>query len=109
MLLDTLGAVLTAARTAGLVPVARCVAMTGAVRDQRVVTWAGLPERRRAARARNAGQPVTLHAHQDVLILRPVSGRVRMSAVSLLTAASSAFDSDMGGPVGAPSWAECVA
>jgi hypothetical protein len=109
MLLDTLGAVLTAARTAGLVPVARCVAVTGAVRDERVVTWAGLLERRRAARAHKAGQPITLRAHQDVLILRAASGTVRTSTVSLLTAAPPAFDRDLSGSVGTSSWAEGAA
>ncbi|KAA9159456.1 site-specific DNA-methyltransferase [Amycolatopsis acidicola] len=70
-LLDTSGHVIDAARAAGFVPIARCLALTAAVRRDRIYSHATLAERRSTARAARAlGRPVALPAHQTVLVFQ---------------------------------------
>jgi hypothetical protein len=76
MLLDTLGAMHVAARSAGLVPDGRCVALTVAVRGQRLA----MPSGRLRGRAPRSTTPV----HWDALVLRLPELAVRASAVSVL-------------------------
>lgn len=56
---------------AGLAPVARCLALTAAVRRRRAYTRATLAQRRTATRAERAlGHPIGLPAHHTVLVFR---------------------------------------
>ena len=73
MLLDTLGAMHVAARSAGLVPNGRCVALTVPVRGQRLVVRRG-----------HARGPSTTPVHWDALVLRLPDLAVRTSAVAVL-------------------------
>jgi modification methylase len=59
---------ITAATSAGLVPVERCVALTAGLRGGRLITRASFPERRAAAHAH--GAPITLTAHREVLVFQ---------------------------------------
>jgi len=72
-LLDVPGDVQAAAIAAGLVPLARCVALTAALRHGRrgsaVHPWATRAQRLTAARVdRLAGHPVALPGHHTVLV-----------------------------------------
>lgn len=67
-LVDMPARLITAAASAGLVPVERCVALTAKLRGGRIVTRASLAERRAAARAH--GAPVALTAHREVLVFQ---------------------------------------
>lgn len=69
-LVDTTSGVIRAGWSAGLVPVERCVALTAALRGDRVVTRASLAERRAAARAGAVGTPVGLVAHREVVVFQ---------------------------------------
>jgi hypothetical protein len=76
MLLDTLGAMHVAARSAGLVPNGRCVALTVPVRGRRLVVRGGC----RRGWAPGSTTPV----HWDALVLRLPDLAVRTSAVAVL-------------------------
>lgn len=70
-LLDLPSQILTLASTAGLAPVARCLALTAAVRGRRVLTHATLAQRCATTRiAQATGHPVALPAHHTALIFR---------------------------------------
>ncbi len=69
-LVDTTSGIIRAGWSAGLVPVERCVALTAALRGDRVVTRASFTERRAAARAGAAGTPIGLVAHREVLVFQ---------------------------------------
>ncbi|HWD00843.1 MAG TPA: DNA methyltransferase [Amycolatopsis sp.] len=70
-LLDVPGRIAAVASAAGLVPVARCVALTATVRRGRIYTRASLVQRRAAARSERVfGHPVALPAHHTALVLR---------------------------------------
>jgi hypothetical protein len=69
-LLDTTTGLIRAGWSAGLVPVERCVALTGGLRGSRVVPHASMAERRRVARARRVGAPIALVAHHEVVVFR---------------------------------------
>jgi modification methylase len=70
-LADTTGGLLAATGRIGLIPVGRCVAITAQIRGHRLITRAGLDERRAAHRARAANRPVCLGAHHNVWIFQP--------------------------------------
>jgi SAM-dependent methyltransferase len=62
--------ILSAAMSAGLEPVERCVALLAAVRGDRLQHRASLFALLAARRARTDGIPLSLVAHEDVVILR---------------------------------------
>lgn len=68
-LIDLPGELLTAATSVGLQPVERCVALLAAVRDGRIIHRASMFALMAARRARADGVPVSLIAHEDVLVL----------------------------------------
>jgi hypothetical protein len=84
LLLDFPSAVLSAATDAGYQPVQRCVALLAAIRDGRLVTRASFFQINATRRLREAGLPVHVIAHEDVLILRklvsPAPGRSQDAA-----------------------------
>lgn len=67
-LVDLPTRLITAAASAGLAPVERCIALTAALRGSRLVTRASFSERRAVARAQ--GAPVALTAHHEVLVFQ---------------------------------------
>jgi len=69
-LVDLPGQFLQTATAAGLEPVERCVALLAAVRDDQIVHRASMFAILAARRARTAGIPVCVIAHEDVLVLR---------------------------------------
>lgn len=69
-LIDLPSLVLDAATSAGLEPAERCVALLAAVRDDRLVHRASMFALLAARRARADGIPVSVLAHEDVIILR---------------------------------------
>jgi SAM-dependent methyltransferase len=69
-LVDLPSAVLAAGTTAGLIPVERCVALLAAVRGGRLVARPSFFQLQQIRRARAAGVPLHLIAHEDVLVLR---------------------------------------
>jgi modification methylase len=69
-LIDLPSDILTAATRAGLEPVDRCVALLAAVRGTRLIHRASLFALLAARRARTDGIPLSLIAHEDVLILQ---------------------------------------
>ena len=71
----------TAGTSAGLALVDRCVALTAALRGNRLITRASLAERRTAARARAVGAPTVLTAHHEVLVFQPAH-EVELAAVA---------------------------
>ncbi|MDQ1247925.1 MAG: hypothetical protein QG597_2297 [Actinomycetota bacterium] len=72
--IDLPSQILTAATTAGLTPLDRCVALLAAVRDDHLIHRASLFALLAARRARRDGIPLSLVAHEDVLILtRPTT------------------------------------
>jgi SAM-dependent methyltransferase len=68
-LVDLPSAVLAAGAAAGLVPVERCVALLAAVRGGRLVARPSFFQLQQIRRARAAGIPLHLIAHEDVLVL----------------------------------------
>jgi modification methylase len=77
MLLDTIGAMHVAARSAGLVPDGRCVALTATARGRRI----GAHRSRTRGKSPRGAAPV----HWDALVLRLPELAIRTSAVALLT------------------------
>jgi modification methylase len=68
-LVDLPSAVIAAGTAAGLVPVERCVALLAAVRDGRLVARPSFFQLQQVRRARAAGVPMHLIAHEDVVVL----------------------------------------
>jgi hypothetical protein len=68
-LVDLPSAVVGAGVAAGLVPVERCVALLAAVRDGRLVARPSFFQLSAVRKARAAGVPMHLIAHEDVLVL----------------------------------------
>ena len=69
-LIDLPGAALNAATSAGLVPVGRYVALLAGIRGGRLVPRASFFQMANTRTARNAGIPLQVPAHEDVLVLR---------------------------------------
>jgi hypothetical protein len=69
-LVDVPSVVVTAGIAAGLTPVERCVALLAAVRDGRLVARPSFFQLQQIRKARQAGIPLQLIAHEDVLVLR---------------------------------------
>ncbi len=69
-LVDLPSAVIAAGTAAGLVPVERAVALLAAVRDGRLVARPSFFQLSSVRKARAAGVPMHLIAHEDVLVLR---------------------------------------
>jgi hypothetical protein len=67
-LVDLPAAVIAAGTRAGLVPTERCVALLAAVRDGLLVARPSFFQLHAARKARAAGTPVHLIAHEDVLV-----------------------------------------
>jgi hypothetical protein len=73
-LVDLPSAVIAAGVRAGLMPTERCVALLAAVRDGGLVARPSFFQLQAIRRARTAGTPLHLIAHEDVLILtKPLS------------------------------------
>jgi len=73
-LVDLPSAVVAAGAAAGLVPVERCVALLAALRGGRLVPRPSFFQLQQIRRARTAGIPLHLIAHEDVLVLRKPAG-----------------------------------
>lgn len=69
-LIDFPGQVWTAAQDAGLEPVQRLIALLCGIKSDRLVTRASFFAMHETRRARAAGLPLHVTAHEDVLILR---------------------------------------
>ena len=69
-LIDLPGAALHAATSAGLEPVGRYVALLAGIRGGRLVPRASFFQMANTRTARNAGIPLQVPAHEDVLVLR---------------------------------------
>jgi hypothetical protein len=67
-LVDLPSAVIGAGLRAGLTPVDRCVALLAALRDGTLVARPSFFQLQAARKARAAGTPMHLIAHEDVLI-----------------------------------------
>jgi hypothetical protein len=72
ILVDLPSAVVTAGMAAGLTPVERCVALLAGWRGGRLVARPSFFQLQQLRRARLAGVPLHLIAHEDVLVLRSV-------------------------------------
>jgi len=73
-LVDLPSAVIAAGIQAGLTPVERCVALLAGVRDGRLIARPSFFQLAAARKARAAGTPLHLIAHEDVLVLaKPLS------------------------------------
>ncbi|GAA4950971.1 hypothetical protein GCM10023224_39260 [Streptomonospora halophila] len=68
-LVDFPGQVAQAAQAAGLEPVERCVALLCGIREDRLVTRASFFQMVETRRLREQGLPVSVIAHEDVLVL----------------------------------------
>jgi modification methylase len=81
-LLDLTNDVLAAGRAAGFLPTERCIALLAELRDDRLVTYASLAQRRAAARHQRAtGHPISLTAHQEALIFRAPTEAAQAAAL----------------------------
>jgi hypothetical protein len=80
-LVDLPSAVLTAGTAAGLIPVERCVALLAAVRGGRLVPRPSFFQLQQIRRARAAGVPLHLIAHEDVLVLVSEAGPADLDGV----------------------------
>ena len=69
-LVDLPAAVIAAGARAGLVPVARCVALLAGLRSGRLIARPSFFQLDNLRRARRQGQPWHLIVHEDVLIFR---------------------------------------
>ena len=70
VLIDFPAAVLRAAEDGGLVPVQRLVALLAGLHEDRLVPRASFFQLQQVRRARDAGLPLRVIAHEDVLVLR---------------------------------------
>ncbi|MGC4851854.1 TRM11 family SAM-dependent methyltransferase [Micromonospora sp. DT4] len=68
-LIDLPSAVISAGLDAGLTPVERCVALLAGVRDGRLIARPSFFQLNAVRRARQAGVPLHLIVHEDVLVL----------------------------------------
>jgi hypothetical protein len=78
-LVDLPSAVVAAGADAGLVPVERCVALLAALRGGRLVPRPSFFQLQQVRRARTAGIPMHLIAHEDVLVLRRPPAETRQT------------------------------
>jgi hypothetical protein len=69
-LVDLPAAVIAAGARAGLIPVARCVALLAGLRGGRLIARPSFFQLDNLRRARRQGQPWHLIVHEDVLIFR---------------------------------------
>ncbi len=69
-LIDLPGELFSAAVSVGLDPVERCIAMLAAVRDGKIIHRASMFALMGVRKARTAGIPAALVAHEDVYVLR---------------------------------------
>ncbi|MGK5680168.1 TRM11 family SAM-dependent methyltransferase [Actinoplanes sp. URMC 104] len=69
-LVDLPSAVIGAGLRAGLIPVDRCVALLAAVRDDHLVARPSFFQLQAVRKARRAGTPMHLIAHEDVLVFQ---------------------------------------
>ncbi len=69
-LIDLPSQILACAAAAGLVPVERCVALLGRVADDGFVARGSFFQRDFLRKQRDAGLPLHLIAHEDVLVFR---------------------------------------
>ena len=69
-LVDLPAAVIAAGARAGLIPVARCVALLAGLRDGRLIARPSFFQLDNLRRARRHGQPWHLIVHEDILIFR---------------------------------------
>ena len=69
-LIDLPSQILACGRAAGLIPVERCVALLGRIADDGLVARGSFFQRDFIRKQREAGLPLHLIAHEDVLILR---------------------------------------
>lgn len=69
-LVDLPSAVIGAGVRAGLIPVDRCVALLAAVRDDQLVARPSFFQLQAVRKARRAGTPMHLIAHEDVLVFQ---------------------------------------
>ncbi|MBM0224896.1 TRM11 family methyltransferase [Micromonospora sp. ATA51] len=76
-LVDLPSAVIGAGIRAGLAPVDRCVALLAAVRDGHLVARPSFFQLQQVRRARTAGTPMHLIAHEDVLVFTKAHGHAR--------------------------------
>ena len=81
-LVDLPAAVIAAGTRAGLIPVARCVALLAGLRGGRLIARPSFFQLDNLRRARRHGQPWHLIVHEDVLIFRnpekcPSSGKLK--------------------------------
>ena len=77
ILFDFPGALEAAAEQAGLVLVERAVALLAGLRDQRPIPRASFFALDNTRKARAAGLPVQVIAHEDVLVFTPLAGALR--------------------------------
>lgn len=82
-LVDLPSAVIGAALRAGLIPVDRCVALLAAVRDGGLVARPSFFQLQAVRKARTAGTPMHLIAHEDVLVF--TNGRPQINGGAVLT------------------------
>lgn len=75
VLIDFPTAVMHAAILAGYHPLQRCIALLAGIRDCHLIPRASFFQLHETRRARSAGTPLQLTAHEDVLILMPTPGR----------------------------------
>jgi modification methylase len=71
-LVDLPSAVVGAGIAAGLMPIERCVALLAAVRDGRLVARPSFFQLQQVRKARAAGVPMHLIAHEDVIVLAKI-------------------------------------
>jgi modification methylase len=68
VLVDLPSAVIAAGAAAGLTPIERCIALLAAVRDGHLVARPSFFQLQQVRKARTAGVPMHLIAHEDVII-----------------------------------------
>ncbi len=69
-LIDLPGEVLAASALAGLTPVQRCVALLAGIRDGRLIARPSFFQLANVRKAREAGAPQSVIAHEDLLLLQ---------------------------------------
>jgi hypothetical protein len=69
-LIDLPGEVITAGEIAGLTPVARCVALLAGVRDGQQIARPSFFQLNNVRKAREAGEPQSVIAHEDLILLQ---------------------------------------
>ncbi|MFF4502999.1 TRM11 family SAM-dependent methyltransferase [Streptomyces sp. NPDC001401] len=80
-LLNLADDVLAVGRAVGLVPVEKCIALLAELQGDRLILAASTARRRSAARHQSStGRPITLTAHQDVLIFQASNAAASQAA-----------------------------